>query len=210
MKKIIQGIIHENPILVNTLGLCSALAVTNKVENAIVMSVCVLIVLILSNTIISIIKKLVPENVKIPVFIIIIATLVTIIEILLKKYIPSLYNILGIYIPLIVVNCIILGRAISVASKEKITTSILDAIGVGLGYAIVLIILATIRETLGNNTITIMDNLSTITGYKAIYKIFPNNEIIPLNIFNKQAGAFLTLGLLIAIAKYIGGKHESN
>ncbi len=210
MKKIINGIIYENPILVSTLGLCGALAVTNKVENGIVMSICVLIVLLLSNTIISIIKKLVPENVKIPVFIIIIATLVTIIEILLKKYAPSLYQILGIYIPLIVVNCIILGRAISVASKEKITTSILDGLGVGLGYSLALILLSTIREVLGNNTITLMDNLSAITGYKAIYKVFPNNEIIPLNIFNKQAGAFLTLGILIALAKYIGGKHESN
>lgn len=210
MKKIINGIIYENPILVSTLGLCGALAVTNKVENGIVMSICVLIVLLLSNTIISIIKKLVPENVKIPVFIIIIATLVTIIEILLKKYAPSLYQILGIYIPLIVVNCIILGRAISVASKEKIPTSILDGLGVGLGYSLALILLSTIREVLGNNTITLMDNLSAITGYKAIYKVFPNNEIIPLNIFNKQAGAFLTLGILIALAKYIGGKHESN
>ena len=210
MKKIINGILFENPILVSTLGLCSALAVTNKVENALVMSICVLIVLILSNTIISIIKKLIPENVKIPVFIIIISTLVTIIEILLKKYLPTLHQILGIYIPLIVVNCIILGRAISVASKEKIHTSILDGIGVGLGYTFALLILSLIREILGNNTITLMDNLSTITGYKAIYKIFPNNELIPLNIFNKQAGAFLTLGILIALAKYIGGKHESN
>ncbi len=210
MKKIINGIIYENPILVNTLGLCSALAVTNKVENAIVMSICVLIVLLFSNTIISIIKKLIPENVKIPVFIIIIATLVTIIEVLIKTYIPNIYKVLGIYLPLIVVNCIILGRAISVASKEKISSSILDGIGVGIGYGIVLIVISTIREVLGNNTITLMDNLSTITGYKAIYKIFPNNEILPMNIFNNQAGAFLTLGILIALVKYIGGKHESN
>lgn len=210
MKRIINGILFENPILVSTLGLCSALAVTNKVENALVMGICVLIVLILSNLIISIIKKLVPENVKIPVYIIIIATLVTIIEVLMKKHIPKLYEILGIYLPLIVVNCIILGRAISVASKEKISTSVLDGIGVGLGYTCALIIIAAIREILGTNTITLMDNLSTLTGHKAIYKVLPTNELMPLNIFNKQAGAFLTLGLLIALAKYIGGKHESN
>ncbi len=210
MKRIINGILFENPILVSTLGLCSALAVTNKVENALVMGICVLIVLVLSNLIISIIKKLVPENVKIPVYIIIIATLVTIIEVLMKKHIPKLYEILGIYIPLIVVNCIILGRAISVASKEKIKTSILDGIGIGLGYTLALIIIASIREVLGTNTITLMDNLSTLTGYRAIYRIFPENELIPLNIFTSEAGAFLTLGLLIAFAKYIGGKHESN
>ena len=209
MKKIINGILFENPILVSTLGLCSALAVTNKVENGIVMGICVMIVLIFSNLIISIIKKLVPENVKIPVYIIIIATLVTIIEILMKNHIPKLYEILGIYLPLIVVNCIILGRAVSVASKEKVYNSILDGIGVGLGYTFALIIISLIREILGTNTITLMDNLSTITGYKAIYKL-PTNEIFPINIFTKEAGAFLTLGLLIALAKYIGGKHESN
>ena len=210
MKKIINGILFENPILVSTLGLCSALAVTNKVENGIVMGICVMIVLIFSNLIISIIKKLVPENVKIPVYIIIIATLVTIIEVLMKNHLPKLYEILGIYLPLIVVNCIILGRAVSVASKEKIHNSVLDGIGVGLGYTLALIIISLIRETLGTNTITLMDNLSTITGYKAIYKVFPTNEIFPISIFTKEAGAFLTLGLLIALAKYIGGKHESN
>ena len=210
MKKIINGIIFENPILVGTLGLCSALAVTNKFENAYVMGLCVLIVLTLSNLIISIIKKLVPENVKIPVYILIIATLVTIIEILLQKYVKPLYDVLGIYLPLIVVNCIILGRALQVASKEKIIPSVLDGIGVGLGYTFVLMIIALFREILGSNTLTLMDNISTLTGYKAIYKILPTNDILPLNIFSKEAGAFLTLGLLIALAKYIGGKHESN
>ena len=223
MKKIINGILFENPILVSTLGLCSALAVTNKVENGIVMGICVMIVLIFSNLIISIIKKLVPENVKIPVYIIIIATLVTIIEVLMKNHLPKLYEILGIYLPLIVVNCIILGRAVSVASKEKIHNSVLDGIGVGLGYTLALIIISLIREILGTNTITLMDNLSAITGtitlmdnlsaitgYKAIYKVFPTNEIFPISIFTKEAGAFLTLGLLIALAKYIGGKNESN
>ena len=211
MKKIINGIIFENPILVGTLGLCSALAVTNKFENAYVMGFCVLIVLTLSNLIISIIKKLVPENVKIPVYILIIATLVTIIEILLQKYVKPLYDVLGIYLPLIVVNCIILGRALQVASKEKVIPSVLDGIGVGLGYTFVLMIIALFREILGSNTLTIiMDNISSLTGYKAIYKILPANDILPINLFSKEAGAFLTLGLLIALAKYIGGKHESN
>ena len=210
MKKIINGITKENPIFMLTLGLCSALAVTNKFENAYVMGICVLLVLIFSSIIISLIKKIVPENVKIPVYILIIATLVTIIEIIMYKYLNELHKILGIYLPLIVVNCIILGRSIQVYSKEKISTSILDAIGIGLGYTLALMLIAALREILGNNTITLMDNISSITGYKAIYKIFPSNNIIPMNIFTNPTGAFLTIGLLIALFKKIGGKHESN
>lgn len=210
MKRILNGITKENPILILTLGLCSALAVTNNFENAYVMGISVLLVLLFSNLIISLIKKIVPENVKIPVYILIIATFVTIIEVVLQKYLPKLHKILGIYLPLIVVNCIILGRALQVAQKENVKNSILDAIGIGLGYTLALMLIALIREILGNNTLTLMDNISNITGYKAIYKIFPDNNIIPLNIFINPAGAFLTIGLLIALFKKIGGKHESN
>lgn len=210
MKKIIDGITKNNPVFVQAIGLCSALAITNKFENAYVMGICVMIVLILSNTIISLIKKIVPETVRIPVYIIIIATIVTTIEIILQKYLTNLYNILGIYLPLIVVNCIILGRAMQVASKETVENSFLDAIGIGIGYTIALMIIALIREILGNNTITLMDNISKLTGYKAIYRIFPENDIIPISIFNSQTGAFLTIGTLIALGKKIGGKHESN
>ena len=210
MKRILNGITKENPILMLTLGLCGALAVTNNFENAYVMGISVLLVLLFSNLIISLIKKIVPENVKIPVYILIIATFVTIIEVVLHKYLPELHKILGIYLPLIVVNCIILGRALQVAQKENVKNSILDAIGIGLGYTLALMLIAAIREILGNNTITLMDNVSNITGYKAIYKIFPDNNIIPLNIFVNPAGAFLTIGLLIALFKKIGGKNESN
>lgn len=210
MKRILNGITKENPILMLTLGLCGALAVTNNFENAYVMGISVLLVLLFSNLIISLIKKIVPENVKIPVYILIIATFVTIIEVVLQKYLPELHKILGIYLPLIVVNCIILGRALQVAQKENVKNSILDAIGIGLGYTLALMLIAAIREILGNNTITLMDNVSNITGYKAIYKIFPDNNIIPLNIFVNPAGAFLTIGLLIALFKKIGGKNESN
>lgn len=210
MKRILNGITKENPILMLTLGLCGALAVTNNFENAYVMGISVLLVLLFSNLIISLIKKIVPENVKMPVYILIIATFVTIIEVVLQKYLPELHKILGIYLPLIVVNCIILGRALQVAQKENVKNSILDAIGIGLGYTLALMLIAAIREILGNNTITLMDNVSNITGYKAIYKIFPDNNIIPLNIFVNPAGAFLTIGLLIALFKKIGGKNESN
>jgi electron transport complex protein RnfE len=112
MKKFFKSIIDENPIFVSILGLCSALAITTKFENAYLMGICVIIVLLFSNIVISLIRKLVPDNVKIPVFILIIGTFVTIVEILLKEFVPELHKVLGIYLPLIVVNCIVLGRAL--------------------------------------------------------------------------------------------------
>lgn len=212
MKRILNGIINENPILVLLLGLCSTLAVTTNFENAYLMGICVLIVLIFSNVTVSLIKKLVPKNVEVPVYILIISTFVTILEVLLKNYIPLLYNVLGIYLPLIVVNCIVLGRALSVASKENIGNSFKDALGIGIGYTLVLMLIAVFREVLGNNTITLMDSISNITGYKVIYKVYIDNTIFPMNILTKPAGAFITLGFLIGIFNAIKGgiKHESD
>ena len=149
MKTILNGIVKENAIFVLSLGLCSALAVTTTVENAYLMGLCVLIVLIFSNLVISLIKKLVPDNVRIPVYIIIVGTFVVVLELLLQKFIPVLYSALGIYLPLIVVNCIVLGRALSVASKENIGKSVLDGVGVGLGYTFSITLIALIRELLG-------------------------------------------------------------
>ena len=207
MKRILKGIISENPTFVLLLGLCPALAVTTKFENAYLMGLCVMIVLLFSNIIVSIIKKHVNENVKIPVFILIIGTFVTTLEILLEKYIPNLYEALGIYLPLIVVNCIVLGRAIEVASKESVKNSILDAIGVGLGFTLAISLIALIREELGTNTITLMDSISSITGYRAIYtNILPNSNILPMQILVSPAGSFLVLGMLIALFNKIGGK----
>lgn len=207
MKRILKGIISENPTFVLLLGLCPALAVTTKFENAYLMGLCVMIVLLFSNIIVSIIKKHVNENVKIPVFILIIGTFVTTLEILLEKYIPNLYEALGIYLPLIVVNCIVLGRAIEVASKESVKNSILDAIGVGLGFTLAISLIALIREVLGTNTITLMDSISSITGYRAIYtNILPNCNILPMQILVSPAGSFLVLGMLIALFNKIGGK----
>ena len=206
-KIILNGIINENPTFVLLLGLCPALAVTTKFENAYLMGLCVMIVLLFSNIIVSIIKKHVNENVKIPVFILIIGTFVTTLEILLEKYIPNLYEALGIYLPLIVVNCIVLGRAIEVASKESVKNSILDAIGVGLGFTLAISLIALIREVLGTNTITLMDSISSITGYRAIYtNILPNSNILPMQILVSPAGSFLVLGMLIALFNKIGGK----
>lgn len=212
MKIILNGIIKENPILVLLLGLCSTLAVTTNFESAYLMGICVVIVLTFSNITVSLIKKIVPKNVEIPVYILIISTFVTILELILKEYIKPLYDVLGIYLPLIVVNCIVLGRALSVASKENIRTSFKDALGIGFGYTIVLIIIALFREILGNNTITIIDSTSNIFGFKLVYNIFKNNSFFPIDVLTKPAGAFLTLGFLIAIFNAIkgGNKNESN
>lgn len=206
MKTIINGIIHENPTFVLLLGLCPALAVTNNFESSYIMGLCVLTVLIFSNFVISLIRKVVPENVKIPVYILIIGTFVTIVELLLEAYVPALYNVLGIYLPLIVVNCIVLGRALVVASKEKAGKSLLDAIGIGLGFTFALMVIGFIREIMGTNTITLMDGLSSITGYRAVYQFLPNTNIFPISIFKDPAGAFLTLGLLIGIFNALKNK----
>jgi len=211
MKTIINGIINNNPILVLLLGLCSTLAVTTNFENSYIMGICVIIVLTFSNVTVSLIKKFVTKNVEIPVYILIISTFVTILEVLLKNYVKELYDVLGIYLPLIVVNCIVLGRAIEVASKSNVRTSFKDAIGVGLGYTFVLMIIGAFREIIGNNTLTIMDSISSLTGCKAIFKIYTPNNILPMNILIKPAGAFITLGFLMALFNHIkgGNKDES-
>lgn len=208
MKTVLNGIKEENPVFVLLLGLCSTLAVTTKFENAYMMGLCLTIVLVFSNLVISCIKSLVPNNVRIPVYILIIGTFVTIIEIILKNYIPTLYNVLGIYLPLIVVNCIVLGRAMNVASKESVLKSTLDGIGIGLGYTLALMLVAAIREILGTGIITLMDSVSSITGYIAIYRIIPENSLFPLSIFTSPAGAFLTLGFLMGLFNYLKNKKE--
>lgn len=213
MKTILNGMFKNNSIFVLLLGLCSTLAVTTTLENAYLMGICVLIVLIFSNIVISLIRKIVPDSVRIPVYILIVGTFVTVLEILLKEYVPNLYSALGIYLPLIVVNCIVLGKALSVASKSSIGKSILDAIGTGLGYTFAISLVALIRELLGTNTITLMDNLSSFTGYRMIYKdILPTSNIFPMSLFTTGAGAFLTLAFLMALFNKIKGgkKHESN
>ncbi len=204
MKRIWNNITKENSVFVLLLGLCPALAVTTTFEKSYVMGLCVLCVLLGSNIIISLIRKIVPELVKIPVFILIIGTFVTLVEIVLKNELPELYGVLNIYLPLITVNCIIFGRALEVASKENVGVSILDAIGTGLGFTFALMILGFTRELLGNNSITIMssEGIAKLTGSSlALKNIFPN--FIPINMMIKPAGAFLTLALLLALINFI-------
>ncbi|MCI5553221.1 MAG: electron transport complex subunit RsxE [Tenericutes bacterium] len=204
-----KKIIHENPIFVLLLGLCSALAVTTKVENAILMGCCFIIVMFLSSTIISIFKRWIPNNVQIPVYILIIATIVTILEILLSYFAPAIDKVLGIYLPLIVVNCIVLGKCMSVASKSSVIDSMKDALLTGFGYLFALLMIAVIRETLGSGTITLMDASSVITHKKLIIVLYKNLNLLPLSILLEPSGAFLVIAFLIALFQKKGEKHES-
>lgn len=198
MKKIFNYLFKENPVFVLVLGLCSVLAVTTTFEKSYTMGLVVLIILVVSNMIVSIIRKLVNDEVRIPIYIIIISTLVTITEIILNRYSKPLYDAFGIYLPLIVVNCIILGRALSFASKNKVFASIKDGFKSGIGYLVAISLFGLFRELLGNGTITVMNDLSSLTGYRWIINVF-NNNILPNKIFITSGGAFILLGILIGL-----------
>jgi len=149
----IKGIVKENPVFVMLLGMCPALGVTSSAFNGLGMGVATLFVLLMSNLVVSLIKTQIPNKVRIPAFIIIIASFVTVVEMVLEAYLPFLYEQLGIFIPLIVVNCLILGRAEAFASKNKLFSSILDALGMGLGFTIALTALGATREILGSGSL---------------------------------------------------------
>jgi len=190
-----RGIITENPILVLALGLCPALAVSTGVKNGLGMGLAATFVLVSSNLIISIAKKWIPARVRIPCFIVVIATFVTIVELVMKAYLPELNKQLGIFVPLIVVNCIILGRAEAFASKHSIGRSVLDGIVMGLGFTFALTILSAIRELLGSNSLFGL-------------KVFPGFE--PMTIFILPPGGFLTIAFVMAAANYLGRKRKSS
>ncbi len=149
----LKGIIKENPVFVMLLGMCPTLGVTSSAFNGLGMGVATLFVLLMSNIVVSLIKSQVPSKVRIPAFIVIIASFVTVVEMVLEAYIPFLYEQLGIFIPLIVVNCLILGRAEAFASKNNLTSSVVDALGMGMGFVIALTVLGATREILGNGSI---------------------------------------------------------
>jgi electron transport complex protein RnfE len=149
----LKGIIKDNPVFVMLLGMCPTLGVTSSAFNGLGMGIATLFVLLMSNIVVSLVKSQIPSKVRIPAFIIIIASFVTIVEMVLEAFIPFLYEQLGIFIPLIVVNCLILGRAEAFASKNNLMPSIIDALGMGIGFTIALTILGTVREILGNGSI---------------------------------------------------------
>ena len=194
-KQLAKGIIISNPLFVLALGFCPALAVSTSVDNAIGMSVGVAFVLLGSNLLVSAIRKVVPNIVRIPVYIVIIATFVTVINLVFHAYVPTLYESLGIYLPLIVVNCIILGRAEAYASKNPITSSIVDALGVSIGFFLALFLISFLRESLGTGILSVFGfQLFAIPGFKED----------PMTLFILPPGAFLVMALLLALFRKLG------
>lgn len=192
-ERLVNGIIKENPTFVLVLGMCPTLAVTTSAINGIGMGLTTTVVLAMSNLMISLLRKFIPDGVRMPAFIVVVASFVTIVQMLLQGFIPSLYSALGIYIPLIVVNCIILGRAESYASKNPVLPSIFDGIGMGLGFTLGLTCIGAVREILGSGQIfgfQLLPLADAATG-KAGYT--------PLTIFVLAPGAFFVLAMLIAI-----------
>ena len=185
VERIFNGIVKENPTFVLMLGMCPTLAVTSSAVNGMGMGLTTTAVLIMSNALISAFRKVIPDKVRIPAFIVIVATLVTIVQLLLQAYIPFLYDALGIYIPLIVVNCIILGRAEAYASKNGVLLSACDGIGMGLGFTVGLTSIGLVREFLGAGT---MFN----------WNILPDSYE-PISIFIMAPGAFFVLACLTAL-----------
>ncbi len=194
-KEFSKGIIKENPVLVYALGLCPSLAVTTSANNGLGMGVAASFVLIMSNIIISLIKKWVPAKIRIPVFITVIATFVTIVKLVMAAYVPALSKSLGIFIPLIVVNCIILGRAEAFASKRSIVPSAVDGLGMGLGFTLVLVVIGGIREILG---------AGSIFGFM----VFPESYD-PMLVMILAPGGFLTIGILIALVNMFNQKKSA-
>lgn len=196
LERLKAGLIKENPTFVQVLGMCPTLAVTTSAVNAIGMGLSTMAVLVCSNLVISLIRKLIPSKIRIPVYIVVIASFVTIIEFLLKAYFKTLYTNLGLFIPLIVVNCIILGRAEAYASKHTAIESICDGIGMGLGFTCSLAVVGCIRELLG---------VGTLFGYTVMPQFYT-----PATAMILAPGAFFTLGILMAIFNTVSQKKGSD
>ena len=192
VERLYNGVVKENPTLILMLGMCPTLAVSVRAVNGIGMGLATTAVLILSNLIISLLRKAIPDQVRLPAYIVVVASLVTVTELLIRAYLPSLYTALGIYIPLIVVNCIILGRAEAYANKHAPLLSVMDGLGMGLGFTLALTLAGLLREVLGS-------------GKAFGVNILPEG-IDPIAIFAKPPGAFLILALMIAVMNAIGIK----
>lgn len=201
---VLKGLILENPVLVLVLGTCPTLAQTGSVINAISMGFAATVVLVCSNAVISALRKVIPDTVRIPCYIVVIAAFVTVVQLLLNAYLPDLYDMMGVYLALIVVNCIILGRAEIFARKNSVVDSALDGLGMGLGFLLALIAMAIIREPFGAGTVTIIPGRPFEIPFLIDYKI---------PILTQAPGGFLVFGILIAIINAIGvqkGKEKRN
>ena len=190
-KNFSKGFIKENAVFTLFLGLCPTLGVTSSAINGLGMGLATTFVLFMSNIVIALVKNLIPSKVRIPSFIVIIATFVTIVELSMKAYLPSLYEVLGLFIPLIVVNCLILGRAEAFASKNNLFSSMIDGLGMGLGFAFALTLLGAVREILGAGTF-----------FNINLHMFPldaKGNPVPIIVFVLAPGAFIALGYLIVL-----------
>ena len=195
-ERVYNGLIKENPTFVLMLGMCPTLAVTTSAINGLGMGLSTTVVLVLSNMLISMLRKVIPDSVRMPAFIVVVASFVTIVQFLLEGFVPSLYDSLGLYIPLIVVNCIILGRAESYASKNPVIPSMFDGIGMGLGFTFGLTCIGLIRELLG-------------AGQIFGFQILSLKWFTPITIFVMAPGAFLVLSCLVAIMNIVRAKMEA-
>ena len=187
-----KGFLKDNPVFVMLLGMCPALGTTTSAGNGLGMGLATLFVLIMSNIFVSLMKNLIPDKVRIPAYIVIIATFVTIVDLVLHAYVPDLYKSLGLFIPLIVVNCVVLGRAEAFASKNSVFDSILDGLGMGLGFTLALVMLGAVREILGSGKFFGID-----------LHIFPGDGML---VFVLAPGAFIALGYIIAITNKLTKK----
>lgn len=194
-ERIHNGIVKENPAFILMLGMCPTLAVTTSAINGLGMGLSSLVVLAISNVVISLLRKMIPDEVRLPAFIVIVASFVTVVELLMEAYMESLYASLGIYIPLIVVNCIILGRAEAYASKNPPLLSLFDGLGMGLGFTVALVIIGSIRELLGAGS---------------IFGIALPGNFEPVAFFVRAPGAFLVLAIVVAIMNAVGIKSRAN
>lgn len=194
LKTFKNGLIDENPTFVQLLGMCPTLAITTSLKNGIGMGLSVTFVLVLSNMLVSLLRKIIPQKIRIAAYVVIIATFVTIVDLLLKAYIPSLSNSLGLFIPLIVVNCIILARAEAFASKNTVLKSAVDGLGMGLGFTVAISFISVIREILGNGTIF---DIPLGISSPAIIMILP-------------PGGFLTLGIILGLINVIKSRKGEN
>ncbi len=192
VERLYNGVIKENPTLVLMLGMCPTLAVSTRASNGIGMGLSTLAVLVLSNLVISLLRKLIPDQVRLPAYIVIVASLVTVTELLIQAYLPAVYEALGIYIPLIVVNCIILGRAEAYANKHTPLLAVFDGIGMGLGFTLSLTLAGAVRELLGSGSFFGM-------------RVLPES-VEPMGIFIQPPGAFLVIALFITVMNAIGIK----
>lgn len=203
-RNFVKGILQENPLFVSILGTCPALATTKTIEAAIGMGFLFTIVLICSSVLVSLLRKLISEEIRTPAYIVIIATFVTIVKMFTNAFLPELYSTLGVFISLIVVNCIVLGRAEAYASKNGVFDSFIDALGMGVGYTLALILMAFFREFLGTGAISFGNIFTFIPAFTL--QIIPTNYV--MKIFQNPAGAFIVFGLILAVISFIQNRKK--